>query len=129
MLPVTPPSSSSPGGVVDLHHARRAKRLDLYRGRHADRVRFVRTTLETLTQSGTLFTEEGTRRGLSLLKALQLLQRAHARLEEVSGDGVLPAARLPERVDALYTEVDGLFVRADTLSGRDEARVAQLPAR
>ncbi|MCP3145281.1 hypothetical protein [Pyxidicoccus xibeiensis] len=122
-----PPTSSSPGGVVDLHRARRAKRLDLYRSRQADRVRTVRATLETLTQSGTLFTKEGTRRGLSLLKALQLLQRIGARLEEASGDGVLPAPRRPERMDALYVEVDELFERADKLAGRDEASVARLP--
>ncbi|MFP2933003.1 hypothetical protein ACLESO_49215 [Pyxidicoccus sp. 3LG] len=114
---------------MDLHRARRAKRLDLYRSRQAERVRAVRSTLETLTQSGTLFTQDGTRRGLSLLKALQLLQRAGARLEEASGDGVLPAPRRPERVDALYVEVDGLFERADTLAGRDEASIARLPGR
>jgi hypothetical protein len=115
--------------VVDLHRARHAKRLDLYRSRQSDRVRTVRATLEALTQSGTLFTQEGTQRGLSLLKALQLLQRAGARLEELSGGGVLPAPRQPERVDALYAEVDDLFERADTLAGRDEASVAHLPGR
>jgi hypothetical protein len=126
---VKPPSSQGPDGVVDLHRARRAKRLDLYRSRQSERVRAVRTTLEALTQSGTLFTQEGTKRGLSLLKALQLLQRASSRLEELSGSGVLPAPRRPERVDALYDEVDDLFVRADTLAGRDEASVARLPGR
>ncbi|WP_163995182.1 hypothetical protein [Pyxidicoccus caerfyrddinensis] len=129
MPPVKPPSSQGPEGVVDLHRARRARRLDLYRSRQADRVRSVRTTLETLTQSGTLFTPDGTQRGLSLLKALQFLQRASARLEELSGGGVLPAPRMPERVDALYEEVDDLFDRADTLAGRDEASVARLPGR
>ncbi|GEN11149.1 hypothetical protein ACN47A_27855 [Myxococcus fulvus] len=103
--------------------------MDLYRGRHADRVRGVRGTLEALTQSGTLFTQDGTRRGLSLLKALQLLQRAGARLEELSGSGVIPAPRKQERIDALYEELDTLFARADKLAGRDEASVAQLPAR
>ncbi|WP_267968041.1 hypothetical protein [Myxococcus stipitatus] len=130
MSHVKPPSS--PGtdvAVVDLHGARRARRLDLYRTRHADRVRSVRGTLEALTQSGTLFTDEGTRRGLSLLKALQLLQRASARLEELTGGGVIPAPRKQERIDALYEELDGLFARADRLSGRDEASVARLPAR
>jgi hypothetical protein len=126
---VKPPSSQGPEGVVDLHRARRARRLDLYRSRQADRVSSVRTTLETLTQSGTLFTQEGTRRGLSLLKALQFLQRASARLDELSGGGVLPAPRRPERVDALYEEVDDLFDRADKLAGRDEASVARLPGR
>ncbi len=115
--------------MVDLHGARRAKRLDLYRARQADRVRTVRSTLEALTQSGTLFTQEGTRRGLTLLKAPQYLQRAGARLEELSGGGVIPAPRRPERIDALYTEVDDLFERADKLAGRDEASVAHLPGR
>jgi len=103
--------------------------LDLYRTRQSDRVRTVRSTLEALTQSGTLFTQEGTRRGLSLLKALQLLQRASARLEELAGGGVIPAPRKQERIDALYEELDTLFTRADKLAGRDEASVARLPAR
>lgn len=125
-----PTSSSGTGvGVVDLHGARRARRLDLYRTRQSDRVRTVRSTLEALTQSGTLFTQEGTRRGLSLLKALQLLQRASARLEELAGGGVIPAPRKQERIDALYEELDTLFTRADKLAGRDEASVARLPAR
>ncbi|MBU8897754.1 hypothetical protein KRR26_19235 [Corallococcus sp. M34] len=123
------PSSNGTDGVVDLLGARRAKRLDLYRGRVADRVHATRNELVALYQGGNLFTPDGTKQGRSLLKALQLLQRAELHLDELAGAGVIPAPRHPERIDALYGEVDGLFTRCDRLTGRGTASVARLPAR
>lgn len=115
--------------MVDLHGARRAKRLELYRSRLAERVQAARADLVSLYQGGNLFTPDGTKQGRSLLKALQLLQRAGTRLDELSGSGVIPAPSLPERIDALYGEVDGLFARSDRLTGRGAASVARLPGR
>ena len=121
------PPSTGTEGVVDLHGARRARRLDLYRSRLNERLQATRANLVTLYEGGTLFTPYGTRRGRSLLKALQLLQRAGTRMEELSGTGLLPAPRASERIDALYDEVDGLFARCDRLTGRGTASVARLP--
>ncbi|WP_244224537.1 MULTISPECIES: hypothetical protein [Corallococcus] len=112
---------------MDLHGARRARRLDLYRSRLNERLQATRANLVTLYEGGTLFTPDGTKRGRSLLKALQLLQRAGTRMEELSGTGLLPAPRASERIDALYDEVDGLFARCDRLTGRGTASVARLP--
>jgi hypothetical protein len=126
----TPPE---PGGtVVSLRGVRLERRLELYRARLADRMQSNRAAVEALYGEGTLFSPQGARAGRSLLRAYQLLQRARARLEELGGDGALPAPRLPERVEALYREVDVLLARADALSGRPlgtGASVSRLPAR
>ncbi|RKH43222.1 hypothetical protein D7V93_03840 [Corallococcus llansteffanensis] len=126
-MPDVKPPSTGTEGVVDLHGARRARRLDLYRSRLNERLQATRANLVTLYEGGTLFTPDGTKRGRSLLKALQLLQRAGTRMEELSGTGLLPAPRASERIDALYDEVDGLFARCDRLTGRGTASVARLP--
>ncbi|NBC40579.1 hypothetical protein D7Y27_06790 [Corallococcus sp. AB004] len=126
MPDVNPPSTGT-HSVVDLHGARRARRLDLYRNRLNQRQQDTRSNLVTLYEGGTLFTPDGTQQGRSLLKALQLLQRAGTRLEELSGDGLLPAPSASERIDALYDEVDGLFTKCDRLTGRGTASVARLP--
>jgi len=126
----TPPQPF--GTVVSLRGVRLERRLELYRARLADRIQSNRTAVEALYGEGTLFSPQGARAGRSLLRAYQLLQRARARLEELSGDGALPAPRLPERVEALYREVDVLLARADALSGRPlgtGASVSRLPAR
>lgn len=115
--------------VVDLQGARRERRLELYRARLADRMAGNRQALETLYQGGTLFSPQGTQTGRALLKARQLLQRASTVVELLAGDGVVPAPRLPERIEEAYEELDTLFSRSDALSGRDEASVARLPYR
>lgn len=115
--------------VVDLQGARRERRLDLFRARLADRMAANRATLESLYQGGTLFSPEGTRQGRALLKARQLLQRVNTLVELLSGEGVTPPPRLPERVEEVYEELDTLLARSDALSGRDEASVARLPRR
>lgn len=117
------------GRVVDLQGARRERRLELYRARLADRLGANRQTLETLSQAGTLFSPEGTRRGRALLKARQMLQRAGTLVELLAGEGVVPAPRLPERIEEIYEELDALMARSDALFGRDEASVARLPHR
>lgn len=88
-----------------------------------------RVALETLYQGGTLFSAEGTRQGRALLKARQLLQRVNTLVELLSGEGVVPPPRLPERIEEVYEEMDTLLARSDTLSGRDGASVARLPRR
>jgi hypothetical protein len=88
-----------------------------------------RVALETLYQGGTLFSPEGTRHGRALLKARQLLQRVNILVEMLSGEGVVPPPRLPERVEEVYEELDTLLSRSDALSGRDGASVARLPRR
>jgi hypothetical protein len=117
------------GTVLDLQGVRRERRLELYRARVADRMAANRVALETLYQGGTLFSPQGTQMGRALLKARQLLQRAMSLVELLSGEGVVPAPRLPERIEELYEELDTLFSRSDVLSGRDEASVARLPRR
>ncbi len=117
------------GTVVDLLGARRERRLDLYRARLADRLVANRVALETLYQGGTLFSPQGTRTGRALLKARQLLQQANTLVEMLSGDGVVPPPRLPERIEAAYAELDTLFSRSDALSGRDGASIAPLRGR
>jgi hypothetical protein len=117
------------GTVVDLQGARRERRLDLYRARAVDRLSANRVALETLYQGGTLFSPEGTRQGRALLKARQMLQRVNTLVELLSGEGVTPAPRLPERIEEVYEELDTLLSRSDALSGRDEASVAHLPSR
>jgi hypothetical protein len=113
--------------VVDLLGARRERRLELYRARLTDRLAANRVALETLYQGGTLFSPEGTRLGRALLKARQLLQRVSTLVDLLSGEGVAPPPRLPERIEEVYEEVDILLSRSDALSGRDEASVAHLP--
>jgi hypothetical protein len=115
------------GMVVDLQGARRERRLDLYRARLTDRMAANRATLESLYKGGTLFSPEGTRQGRALLKARQLLQRVNTLVELLSGEGVTPPPRLPERIEEVYEELDTLLARSDALSGRDEASVARLP--
>ena len=114
---------------MDLQGARRERRLELYRSRLTERLRTNRAAIEDLYQGGSLFSPQGTRTGRALLRAHQLLQRADSLLEQLSGDGVVPAPRLPENIDALYREVDTLLARSDTLSGRHHraANVARLP--
>ena len=115
--------------MLDLLGARRERRLELYRARVADRMAANRVALETLYQGGTLFSPQGTQMGRALLKARQLLQRATTLVDLLSGEGVVPAPRLSERVEEVYGELDTLFSRSDVLSGRDEASVARLPRR
>ncbi|XXF76446.1 hypothetical protein P2318_25820 [Myxococcaceae bacterium GXIMD 01537] len=115
--------------VVDLLGARQARRLELYRARVADRLRSCRAAIESLYQGGNLFTPQGTRTGRALLRAHQLLQRASTQVETLAGDGVVPAPRLPERIEEAYGELDTLLARADTLAGRRVASVARLPGR
>ncbi|WP_434382420.1 hypothetical protein [Melittangium boletus] len=119
------------GRVVDLQGARLERRLELYRTRVAERHRTNRAAVEALYQGGTLFTPQGTRAGRALLRAQQLLQRASGLVELLSGEGVVPAPRLPAQVDALYRELDTLLSRSDALSGRHArvAGVARLPGR
>jgi hypothetical protein len=121
--------STTTGTVVELHGARRERRLELYRAKLAERLRTNREALEGLYQGGSLFSPKGTRTGRALLRARQLLQRAEGLLEVLSGDGLVPAPRLPERLDEVYREVDTLLSRSDTLSGRHHraASVARLP--
>jgi hypothetical protein len=116
--------------VVDLLGARRERRLELYRARLAERIRTNRAAVEALSQGGRLFTPQGTRTGRALLRAHQLLLRAGTLLEQLSGEGLVPAPRLPERVEELYREVDTLLARSDSLAGRHRvASVARLPGR
>lgn len=115
--------------MLDLQGARRERRLELYRARVADRMAANRVALETLYQGGTLFSPQGTQTGRALLKARQMLQRATTLVDLLSGEGVVPAPRLSERVEEVYGELDTLFSRSDVLSGRDEASVARLPRR
>jgi hypothetical protein len=117
--------------VVDLQGARRERRLEMYRARLAERLRTNRAAVEALYEGGSLFSPQGTRAGRALLRAHQLLQRAHSLLEQLSGEGVVPAPRLPEGIEALYGEVDTLLGRSDALSGRHHraASVARLPGR
>jgi len=119
------------GTVVELQGARRERRLELYRARVAERHRTNRAAVEALYQTGTLFSPQGTRAGRALLRAQQLLQRASGLVDLLSGDGPIPAPRLPEPVDALYRELDTLLARSDALSGRHHraASVARLPGR
>ena len=116
---------------MDLQGARRERRLEMYRARLAERLRTNRAAVEALYAGGTLFSPQGTRAGRALLRAHQLLQRAHSLLEQLSGEGVVPAPRLPEGIEALYGEVDTLLGRSDALSGRHHraASVARLPGR
>ena len=116
---------------MDLQGARRERRLEMYRARLSERLRTNREAVEALYQGGTLFSPQGTRAGRALLRAHQLLQRASCLLEQLSGDGLVPAPRLPERIDELYREVDTLLARSDALSGRHHraASVARLPGR
>jgi hypothetical protein len=115
--------------VVDLQGARRERRLELYRARLAERLGANRQALETLYQGGTLFSPQGTQRGRALLKARQTLQRAGTLVDLLAGEGVVPAPRLPERIEEVYEELDTLMARSDALFGRDEASVARLPRR
>ncbi|WP_414641328.1 hypothetical protein [Archangium sp.] len=116
---------------MDLQGARRERRLEMYRARLAERLRTNRAAVEALYEGGTLFSPQGTRSGRALLRAHQVLQRASSLLEQLSGDGVVPAPRLPERIEELYREVDTLLARSDALSGRHHraASVARLPGR
>jgi hypothetical protein len=117
------------GTVLDLQGVRRERRLELYRARVADRMMANRVALETLYQGGTLFSPQGTQTGRALLKSRQLLQRALTLVDLLAGEGVVPAPRLPQRIEEVYEELDTLFSRSDVLSGRDEASVARLPRR
>lgn len=121
--------SNDTQAVVDLLGARQARRLELYRARVTDRLRSCRLAIETLYQGGTLFTPEGTQTGRALLRAHQMLQKAHGLVDTLAGDGVVPAPRLPERIEEGYAELDTLLARSDALTGRQEASVARLPSR
>ncbi len=115
--------------MVDLLGARQARRLELYRARVTDRVRSCRAAIETLYQGGTLFTPQGTRTGRALLRAHQTLMRASSLVDQLAGEGAVPAPRLPERIEEVYAELDTLMDRSDALAGRRVATVARLPGR
>ena len=116
---------------MNLQGARLERRLEMYRARVNERLRTNRAAVEALYQGGQLFSPQGTRAGRALLRAQQLLQRASTLVEHLSGEGVVPAPRLPERLDAHYRELDTLLARGDALSGRHHraASVARLPGR
>ena len=116
---------------MDLQGARLERRLEMYRARVNERLRTNRAAVEALYAGGQLFSPQGTRAGRALLRAQQLLQRADTLVEHLSGEGVVPAPRLPESREAHYRELDTLLARADALSGRQHraASVARLPGR
>lgn len=114
--------------MLDLQGHRLGRRHVLLARRTGERERTTRRALERLYQGGTLFTPDGTQQGRALLAALRHLQRARARLEELGGDGPVPAPRLPARVDALCREVEHLLERADALAGL-EAPASVTPLR
>ena len=103
----------------------------MYRTRVSERLRAHRAALAALHDTGQLYQPPGNRPGRARLRALAWLQRAEAVLEELAGEGVVPAPRKSENIEALYRKVERLLARAEALSGAAgaEASVARLPGR
>jgi hypothetical protein len=101
--------------VVDLDHARDARRLRDFQERCRTVDEVNRRTLAQLFQTGVIFTRQGARLGRDLLLAHQHLLRVSdllARIDE------LPARAARAESADLYAEAQGLLARTSELAAR-----------
>ena len=84
-----------------------------------------RETLEHLFRTGDLFNPAGAFEGEGLLETRRHLQRLLMVLDELSGEGSVPAARSTEQVHALFGELEQLVGKMDRMAERAEAALRE----
>lgn len=110
-----PRARARSSAIVDLAHARDARRLRDFRERCRSVDEVNRRALAQLFQTGVIYTRRGARLGRDLLLAHQHLLKVSdllARIEE------LPDADARAESSALYVEAQGLLARTSELAAR-----------
>lgn len=117
---------NEPCTVVNLETVREARRMATYRV-HAERILEAnRLEFSRLHDSGALFSTRGAKVGRQLLLARQNVLKIIALLEELSGEGALPAPRSEERIEAVYSELDALLDRTAALTQKTQPLLERL---
>ena len=131
LIPATrsgiPGSVTSPlATVVDLSLVREARLMGTYRVQAKRALSRNREALEHLFHTGDVFDPAGSFEAEGLLETRRHLQRLVMVLDELSGEGPVPAPRSEERVKALFSELEELVSKMDRMAERAEAALREI---
>ncbi len=113
------------GQVIDLQSVREARQMGAFRAQALRALDRNREALEHLFRTGDVFNPAGAFEGEGLLETRRHLQRLIMVLDELSGEGAVPAARSAEQVQALFAELEQLVGRMDRMAERAEAALRE----
>lgn len=111
--------------VIDLAAVREARQMGSFRSQALRALDRNREALEHLFRTGDLFNPAGAFEGEGLLETRRHLQRLLMVLDELSGEGPVPAARSTEQVHALFAELEQLVGKMDRMAERAEAALRE----
>jgi hypothetical protein len=118
--------SPAPATVIDLALAREARLMGTYRAQAKRALARNREALEHLFHTGDLFDPAGAFEAEGLLETRRHLQRLVMVLDELSGEGPIPAARSEARVRDLFAELEELVGKMDRMADRAEAALREI---
>jgi len=117
--------SALDGQVIDLAAVREARQMGSFRAQALRALDRNREALEHLFRTGDIFNPAGAFEGEGLLETRRHLQRLLMVLDELSGEGAVPAARNTEQVHALFAELEQLVGKMDRMAERAEAALRE----
>jgi hypothetical protein len=123
-IPVIVTSAHAP--VIDLALAREARMMGSYRAQAKRALARNREALTHLFHTGDLFDPAGAFEAEGLLETRRHLQRLVMVLDELSGEGPVPAARSEARVRDLFAELEALVGKMDRMADRAEAALCEI---
>jgi len=113
------------GQVIELAAVREARQMGSFRAQALRALDRNREALEHLFRTGDIFNPAGAFEGEGLLETRRHLQRLVMVLDELSGEGALPAARSTEQVQSLFAELEQLVDKMDRMAERAEAALRE----